>query len=431
MSAAGPLDPAVAIGLLQRAQAMAEQGDWEHAGVTFSRVVGNNDPNLHVAALLGLAECRFRMDDEPAAVQAWISATQAPEGPLTWRAWKQLAASRVRNGDLAGAARAYREADKRAPASARAEIASRLGWLAKESGDTGTARRQFARSRAGGGSDPLVTWAIMAVTIAIGVSVFLLQESDFWYEWLALTQRGIANGEYWRLFTVVLVHDNQLPLHLAFNMYALFLVGPIVEALYGHVRFLLLYLACAAAGSAASYLFSGAPMSVGASGAIFGLFGVLLVADRVHKPALTQHARNLTAQIIGLIVINLVIGFSASGIDNAAHIGGLVAGCWLGFAVVPKDAVTLARFWTGVAPAAVRRLPRPAIMAVLGFAMRGHRGGRHGHPRRPDAHPLRLARPSARRVPVGRVQAGSGPGSGGRVVPDEEVVATREASMSR
>ncbi|MEZ4596850.1 MAG: rhomboid family intramembrane serine protease [Chloroflexota bacterium] len=369
MSSPGPLDSAVAVGLLQRGQSLAEQGDWDHAAVTFARVVGSRDPNLHVAALLGLAECRYRMDDEPAAVQAWLSATQAPEGPLSWRAWQQLAASRVRGGDLAGAARAYREADKRAPASERAEIASRLGWLAKEMGDAGTARRQFARSRAGGGPEPLVTWAILAVTIAIGVSVLLLGESDLWWRWLALTRDGIAHGEYWRLFTVVLVHDNQLPLHLAFNMYALFLVGPIIEALYGHLRLLALYLACAAAGSAASYLFTGAPIAVGASGAIFGLFGVLLVADRVHKPALTRHARNLTAQIVGLIAVNLVFGFTASGIDNAAHIGGLVAGCWLGFAVVPKDAVTLARFWTGTTPSTVSRVPRPVVMAVLGFAV--------------------------------------------------------------
>ncbi len=372
MTGTGPLDPQVAVGLLQRAQALVEQGDWEHAAVTFARVVGNQDPNLHVAALLGLAECRYRMDDEPAAVQAWISATQAPEGPLTWRAWQQLAASRVRGGDLNGAARAYREADKRAPASERAEIASRLGWLAKEMGDQGAARRQFARSRAGGAADPIVTWAILAVTLAIGVSVFFLapRDADLFYQWLALTRQGIADGEYWRLFTVVLVHDDGLPLHLAFNMYALFLVGPIVEALYGHARFLLLYLACAAAGSAASYLFTGAPIAVGASGAIFGLFGVLLVADRVHKPALTRQARNLTSQIVGLIVINLAYGFFVGrNIDNAAHIGGLLAGCWLGYAVIPRDAVTLARYWTGTDKANVSRVPRPAIMAVLGFVV--------------------------------------------------------------
>jgi membrane associated rhomboid family serine protease len=291
-------------------------------------------------------------------------------GPLSWRAWQQLAASRVRGGDLAGAARAYREADRRAPPNERAEIASRLGWLSKEMGDTGGASRQFARSRAGGMPQPTVTWAILAVTIAIGVSAWLLPQGDLWTEWFALTKRGILEGEYWRLLTVVLVHDTQAPFHLAFNMYALFLVGPVVEALYGHVRFLAIYLACAAAASAASYVFSDALVSVGASGAIFGLFGVLLVADRVHKPALTRQARNLTMQIGVLIGVNLLIGFSIATIDNAAHIGGLIAGCWLGLTLIPKDALTLAGFWSGTRPGQASRVaPRPAILALLGFGV--------------------------------------------------------------
>ena len=291
--------------------------------------------------------------------RSWISATQAPEGPLTWRAWQQLAASRVRGGDLRGAARAYREADKRAPASERPEIASRLGWLAKDLGDSGAARRQFARSRTGGAAEPVVTWVILAITIAIGVSAFLLDDAGFWYEWLALTQQGIAERRVLAAVQVVLVHDDRLPLHLAFNMYALFLVGPIVESLYGHVRFLLLYLACAAAGSAASYVFTGAPIAVGASGAIFGLFGVLLVADRVHKPALTRQARNLTHRSSGSSPSISRMGSSwRANIDNAAHIGGLVAGCWLGFAVIPKDAATLARYWAGTNPPPGSRQPR-------------------------------------------------------------------------
>ena len=63
----GPLDTDVAISLLQRGQALAEQGDWDLAAGTFGRVVGHADPALHVAALLGMAESRYRMDDEPAA----------------------------------------------------------------------------------------------------------------------------------------------------------------------------------------------------------------------------------------------------------------------------------------------------------------------------------------------------------------------------
>ncbi len=343
----GPLDPQVAIGLLQRGQALAAQGDWEPAAATFARVVGSPDPDLHVAALLGLGECRYRMDDDPGALQAWISATQAPETPFTWRAWKQLAAARVQERDLPGAARAYREAERRAPAEERAEIASRLGWLTKEMGDTGRAERHFRRSRAGFSPDPTVTYAIIGITVAIGVAGLLSEALDAWFFTnLALIKPYVAQGELWRLLTVVLVHGGVL--HLAFNMYALFIVGPIMEQLYGHARFLLVYVLCGIAGSAASFAFSDTIASVGASGAVFGLFGMLLVADRVHKPALTRNARNLTGQIGMLIMVNLAIGLVAGNIDNAAHVGGLVAGLLLGLIMVPT-APTMASFWANVA----------------------------------------------------------------------------------
>jgi len=245
---------------------------------------------------------------------------------------------------MTGAARAYREAERRAPASERPEIASRLGWLAKETGDTRAAGRHFSRSRQGGAFQPSMTWALLAVTVAIGLSSILFGQEQRWFDWLALTKSGIAAGEYWRLFSVTLVHEGIL--HLAFNMYALYIIGPTVEALYGSRRFLLIYLACAGAASATSYVFSDAEVAVGASGAVFGLFGVLLVADRIHKPALTRQARGLTMQIGVLIGINLVIGFSVANIDNAAHIGGLIAGCWLGLTMVPRGAATLASYWS-------------------------------------------------------------------------------------
>lgn len=343
----GPLDSEIAVGLLQRGQALADQGDWEPAAATFARVVGSNDPAIHTAALLGLGECRYRLDQDDAALQAWISATQAPENPLTWRAWKALAAARVRSDDVAGAARAYREAARRAPESEQAEIQSRIGWLSKELGDESASRRAFGRSRAGGMTQPLVTYALLAVTVVVSVAVFF-DDSRQLEAWLQLDKAGVySDGEYWRLLSVALVHGS--PIHLAFNMYALFIIGPIVEALYGPSRYLAIYLLCAAAGSVASYVTSPVP-AVGASGAVFGLFGVLLVADRVHKPALTRNARNLTMQIGLLIAINLFIGFSTDRIDNAAHIGGLLAGAWLGFVLVPRGA-RLESFWYRPPPA--------------------------------------------------------------------------------
>lgn len=339
----GPLESDVAVGMLQRAQALTEQGDWEQAAATFARVVGNADPALHTAALLGLAECRYRIDDDEGALQAWITATQAPENPMTWRAWKALAVARVRADDLPGAARAYREAARRAPPAELPEINSRIGWLSKELGDDRASRRAFGRSRTGIAPQPIVTWSIIGITVAISFATLFFDTNRDLERLLWLAKGSVFwLDEYWRLFTVALVHGSIL--HLGFNMYALFIIGPIVEALYHPGRYLMIYLLCALAGSAASYVMTPNP-AVGASGAVFGLFGALLVADRVHKPAMTRGARNLTVQIGVLIVINLFIGFAVPQIDNAAHIGGLLAGAWLGFVLVPEGA-RLGSFWS-------------------------------------------------------------------------------------
>jgi hypothetical protein len=109
-----------------------------------------------------------------------------------------------------------------------------------------------------------------------------------------------------------------------------------------------------------------------ASGAVFGLFGALIVADRIHKPALTRNARNLTMQIGMLIGINLVIGFSVPGIDNAAHIGGLLAGMALGFLLVPRGA-RLGSFWSRPKSASEPQSPtqqQPADPAERSRALR-------------------------------------------------------------
>src|SRR5918994_5353465 len=152
--------------VLEQAREAAARGDYEIAAGLFSRMVGNNDPIVHVSALLGLADSRYRLDDEEGALQAWIVATQAPETPLAWQAWVALAGARVREGDLVGAARAYREAEPRAPHGERPAIASRLGWLNKEMGNNRSAQRYFGRARTGVFT-PMATYAIIAVTVGV------------------------------------------------------------------------------------------------------------------------------------------------------------------------------------------------------------------------------------------------------------------------
>jgi membrane associated rhomboid family serine protease len=339
---AGPLGGEEARHVLRLAAEQAERGEYGAAAGLYSRLVGNREPLVHVAALLGLADSRYRLDDEEGALQSWIVATQAPETPITWQAWVALAGARVRQGDLPAAARAYREAERRAPEYERPAISSRLGWLNKEMGNSQTAQRYFGRARPGV-FQPVATWAILAVTIAVSVWTFIAPTDEL-LRLLLLNKQLVGEGEVWRLLTVTLVHGS--PIHLAFNMYALFIVGPIVEALYGRVLYVCFYLLAAAGGSVASYLFVANP-SVGASGGVFGLFGLLLLSNFIHRPALGRQAQALTMQIGFLIVLNLAIGFGIGGailggqIDNAAHVGGLLAGAWLGFAVAPRTATRL------------------------------------------------------------------------------------------
>jgi membrane associated rhomboid family serine protease len=355
---AGPLDPATARSVFEAGRQLAAAGEFERARAQFSRVVGSSDPELHVAALLGLADAHYRLDDEGAAVAAWEMATQAPETPLAWEAWRQLAAAHVRVHELPQAIEAYRQADRRAPPDAKAEIASRLGWLNKEMGNSRAAGRYFGQARRGY-ARPIASYAILALTVGIGVAQLLAPSGqDLFAQAFALDKGLVAQGQWWRLVTVVLVHAGAI--HLAFNMYFLYLIGPIIETLYGSARFLLFYLLTAAAASTMSFIFLPNP-SVGASGALFGLAGALAVTMRVYKPLLGRQATYLAGQIVFLIIINLVFDFGVVGggllnIDIFAHLGGLAAGAWLGL-VIPPLAPTLRNAFVrpGTAPAGTSR----------------------------------------------------------------------------
>src|SRR5437870_780698 len=143
----------------------------------------------------------------------------------------------------------------------------------------------------------------------------------------------IAQGQWWRFVTPIFIHIGLL--HIFFNSYALWIVGPQVEKLYGSARFVILYVLTGVAGVIGSYFYHPETISAGASGAIFGLFGVLLVFGLRYRSDIPPFfKRAVGTGVLPVIVINLVIGFSIPAIDNSAHIGGLLAGAALA-AVVP------------------------------------------------------------------------------------------------
>ena len=142
----------------------------------------------------------------------------------------------------------------------------------------------------------------------------------------------IDAGQSWRFLTPIFIHIGLL--HLLFNSYALWMVGPQVEKLYGSAGFVILYILTGVAGVGGSYFYHPYSISAGASGAIFGLFGVLLVFGiRYRKSLPPEFSKAVGTGILPVIAINLIIGFMIPAIDNSAHISGLVAGAMLALAV--------------------------------------------------------------------------------------------------
>ena len=171
---------------------------------------------------------------------------------------------------------------------------------------------------------------VMAI-LGINVVVFVLQNliPEITNN-LAAQPILIASGEWWRLFTPMVVHSPDFALHIVMNSLVLFIFGPVVERAFGTARFIVMYVIAGFVGSVASYMFSPPFIrGVGASGAIFGIAGVLLVYlfNRRQSSFVYHEMRN----VMFFIGINLVLGFAISGIDYWAHIGGLLAGMALGF----------------------------------------------------------------------------------------------------
>ncbi|MDT5338213.1 MAG: hypothetical protein QOD90_3718 [Mycobacterium sp.] len=175
---------------------------------------------------------------------------------------------------------------------------------------------------------PIVTY----VLIAANVVMFVLQMAvPGLQSQLILWPNGTAyHGEFYRLVTSAFLHDG--PAHILFNMWALWVIGPALERWLGRTRFVALYFLSALGGSVLVYLVTN-PTSgtLGASGAIFGLFGATLTLSR---------QLNLDMRwIAGLVVINLVLTFTVPGISWQGHVGGLLTGAALGavYAYAPRS----------------------------------------------------------------------------------------------
>jgi membrane associated rhomboid family serine protease len=373
-----PIDRATAIAAISQADDLMERSEPEDALSLYSRATACSDRDVVAAGYFGIGNALYRMDREAEAREAWQRATSFGDTPVAYRAWRQVAAALVREGNVRGAIDAYRQCEKRAPKEDRAEISSRLGWLNKETGNAGAANKYFARSR-GDSLPPFLTYLIIAVTAVASISAFASPTLQGGFpvpgslmEQLQLDKLAIAHGELYRLLSVTLVHANYL--HLIFNMYALWYAGQLVERMYGAWLFAAFYVICGIAGSVGTFMFGDAIWGVGASGAIFGLFGVILVATRFHHTVLDAKSRAISSQIGMLIVLNLVIGFSGlMNVDNFAHIGGLLAGMWLALIFPPGQMPTLASLWhspgggkSSAQTLAVKLVGSAALVAVLG-----------------------------------------------------------------
>jgi membrane associated rhomboid family serine protease len=153
----------------------------------------------------------------------------------------------------------------------------------------------------------------------------------------------IAHGQYWRLFTAIFLHEGLL--HIAFNAYALWLFGQFVDDAYGTRQFVLLFFLTGLFASATSYAFSDpGTVGVGASGAVFGIFGAF-IAYHYRRRDLAQSAASLRWAVT-MILLNAFLAFSFRSIDWHAHVGGLVAGFLAGYALEgfgPRSTRTLVR----------------------------------------------------------------------------------------
>jgi rhomboid protease GluP len=233
-------------------------------------------------------------------------------------------------------------------------------------------RSPFQRGSEGGGlSEMLRANPAMWSVLAINIVYFLLLELaggsenvEVLIKYGAKYGPDIADGEYWRLVTPVFMHIGAF--HLLANSISLLIFGGIVERSYGWRAFLAIYLAAGVAGNVASYA-AGPTAGAGASGAIFGMLGAFAVYLYLNRSLLGSSARGSLGGLAFIIIVNVSLGLTTTGVDNWAHLGGLVAGTAIAVRLSPRAATNIT-YGLNRRLASTQSVVRQASMATIGTA---------------------------------------------------------------
>ena len=226
-------------------------------------------------------------------------------------------------------------------------------------------------------------WCLTAYQVALTAGAHTLrdflanaysnsQNADVLIAYGAKYNQAILEGQCWRFVTPIFLHANIL--HVGLNMLNLIVLGVFVERIFGHLRFLLIYLVAGVISIVASFYLAPQEISVGASGAIFGLVGAYSLFVFIHRKAFRHGGIPALSWLVLIIGINLGIGLIIPNVDNYAHIGGFLSGCILGWFFAPLyvlqseegktvliDVHSLARRW----PLALLTIAATVLFAII------------------------------------------------------------------